>query len=301
MTFFERTFRLYDCDNFTREFYEYMGQPLGLPEEEPKDSFEKYTEKKELKINPPDTKEYKEYFEVKEGGGHPNGGLDKYIKNDRLVLSFKALWNDTTLEGGLMDYVINYFLADDTVEVKEVRTSNSGRDPFPLLLRRMKLPKVHIMTHYPGMTLKKEDYYRPEDFICGNYVRVFGRDCLIYDCDDFTRRWFADCLGVKQQALQTKAEESRESSAVIPPYNGYGTEEDSMGSIYYLQPKPPKKDMIKMFTSDQYVLRFEARMISPVKDDAAKRFIVTFFCGDDTIMVYQPPERNSGVWGGKFL
>jgi len=27
---------------------------------------------KDLKINPPDTKEYKEYFEVKLGGGHPN-------------------------------------------------------------------------------------------------------------------------------------------------------------------------------------------------------------------------------------
>lgn len=38
-----------------------------------------------MKINPPDTKEYKEYFEVKLGGGHPNGGLNKYISNDRKV------------------------------------------------------------------------------------------------------------------------------------------------------------------------------------------------------------------------
>jgi len=30
---------------------------------------------KDLTINPPDTKEYKEYFEVKLGGGHPNSGL----------------------------------------------------------------------------------------------------------------------------------------------------------------------------------------------------------------------------------
>jgi len=28
-----------------------------------------------MKIPPPDEKEYKEYFEVKLGGGHPNGGL----------------------------------------------------------------------------------------------------------------------------------------------------------------------------------------------------------------------------------
>jgi hypothetical protein len=33
----------------------------------------------------------------------------------------------------------------------------------------------------------------------------------------------------------------------VPPYNGYGTAEDSLGSVYSLQPKPPKIDMKKMF------------------------------------------------------
>ena len=112
-----------------------------------------------MKINPPDTKEYKEYFEVKLGGGHPNGGLDKYLSNDRRVLSFKILWQDRTLEGGDNYYTLNFFLADDTVEVKDMRFANSGKDPYPLLMRRMKLPKKPILTHYPGMTLKKEEYY----------------------------------------------------------------------------------------------------------------------------------------------
>lgn len=59
--------------------------------------------------------------------------------------------------------------------------------------------------------------------------------------------------------------------------------------------------MTKLFTNDQYVLRFEARMISESKEDNARRFIISFFCGDDTIQVYQNAERNSGIWGGKFL
>jgi hypothetical protein len=50
-----------------------------------------------MKINPPDTKEYKEYIEVRLGGGHPNDGLKQYIENDRRVLSFKILWPDSTL------------------------------------------------------------------------------------------------------------------------------------------------------------------------------------------------------------
>lgn len=45
--------------------------------------------------------------------------------------------------------MFNYFLADDSVEVKEMSKSNSGKDPFPLLLHRGKLPKLPIMTHYP--------------------------------------------------------------------------------------------------------------------------------------------------------
>lgn len=79
---------------FTREFYEYMGKPLELPENSPKDPFEIKKELKEIQIQPADTKEYKEYFEVKLGGGHPNNGLNKYISNDRKVLSFDILWND---------------------------------------------------------------------------------------------------------------------------------------------------------------------------------------------------------------
>jgi hypothetical protein len=39
-------------------------------------------------------------------------------------------------------------LADDTVEVQEVYKDNSGRDPVPLLLRKMKLPRT--WKHLPG-------------------------------------------------------------------------------------------------------------------------------------------------------
>ena len=112
-----------------------------------------------MKIPPADTKEYKEYFEVKLGGGHPNSGLEKYLYNDRKVLSFRVLWDDQTLEGMVNFFVLNYFLADDSVEVKEIVKQNSGKDPFPLLLHRGKLPKVPIMTHYPVLLLLLHYYY----------------------------------------------------------------------------------------------------------------------------------------------
>ncbi|MCB0369425.1 MAG: DUF1126 domain-containing protein [Bdellovibrionales bacterium] len=112
------------------------------------------------------------------------------------MLSFKIVWYDVTLEGGHNYYTLNYFLADDTVEVKELRFQNSGRDPFPLLLNRQKLPKKAINTVYPGMSLKREEYYAPTDFAAGKTINVFGRECQVIDADDFTKAYFRYKLGI---------------------------------------------------------------------------------------------------------
>ncbi|EGR34903.1 flagellar microtugule protofilament ribbon protein, putative [Ichthyophthirius multifiliis] len=298
---FERVFRIIDCDSFTREYYAYMGSKMNQPERIPVDNFEAYKQIKDIKIPPPDAKEYKEYNDVKLGGGHPNTGLQKYLENDRKVLSFKLLWNDTSLEGGLNLFTLNFFLADDTVEIKEVRKSNNGKDPYNLFLNRKKLPKQPINTHYPGMTLKKEEYFTPSDLLCGQLIKIFSKDCLIYDCDPYTKEWYLHNLSIQQIPASLPKGEVRKTYQPVPPYNGYGTEEDSLGSVYYLVPKAPKKDINKMYTQDQYILRFESRLISQCKDDNQRKFIISFYCGDDTIMVYEDADKNSGIWGGKFL
>ena len=56
---YDRIFRIYDADDFTKEFYNYMGFPLSNSEPTPGDNFEEFMRTKEAKINPPDTKEYK--------------------------------------------------------------------------------------------------------------------------------------------------------------------------------------------------------------------------------------------------
>ena len=58
------------------------------------------------------------------------------MDNDRKVLSFRIIWEDTALEGDTNFYILNYFLADDTIEVKEIRKANNGKEKFPLLLNR---------------------------------------------------------------------------------------------------------------------------------------------------------------------
>ncbi len=41
-------------------------------------------------------------------------------------------------------------------------------------------------------------------------------------------------------------------------------------------------------------------MISESKDDNDRNFLISFYCGDDTIQIYQNADKNSGIWGGKF-
>lgn len=67
----------------------------------------------------------------------------EFIRKCTIYSRFKAVWDDRENEYGcLMKYEILYFLADDTVMVKEIHEKNDGRDPYPILLRKTKLPKV---------------------------------------------------------------------------------------------------------------------------------------------------------------
>lgn len=50
--------------------------------------------------------------------------------------------------GDLREMVLHYFLADDTIEIREIIRANAGRDAVPMFLRRQKLPKVDIFFTY---------------------------------------------------------------------------------------------------------------------------------------------------------
>ena len=84
-------------------------------------------------------------------------------------------------------YKLKYHLSDDKIEILEINTPNNGKRPFPLFLKKERLPKDMKMSHYPGLQEKPSNYYSVEDLVIGKTIMVYKRPFLLVDCDQFTR------------------------------------------------------------------------------------------------------------------
>ena len=63
--------------------------------------------------------------------------LRQFIDHDRHVLRFYCYWDDTdNMFGDPRHLVLHYFLADDTIEIREIIPPNAGRDAVPMFLKR---------------------------------------------------------------------------------------------------------------------------------------------------------------------
>ncbi len=51
---------------------------------------------------------------------------------------------------------LQFYLVDDTMEVREVHELNDGRDLFPLLIRRHRIPKNRdaVPTTFPAVSME---------------------------------------------------------------------------------------------------------------------------------------------------
>merc|ERR1711871_1816254 len=270
ITFYGRTFRVVDCDAFTAQFFEENNLELGEPEDYPYNPFDaQYTVMKQKEVEnrgmssvkTDDLMHWTEAMLGKPTNLINEDKLAQFLKYDRKVLRFYCMWDDTpSLYGEVRRFVLHYYLADDTIEVVESYRANSGRDPFPKLLNKQKLP---MQWDKPG----RKEFYTAADLTLGGTISVFARDLLICDCDDFTRQFM---------------------------------EENFLGSFSTLVPKPPHQNWAKYFENDKKILRFVAQLDTNAPEDRERLFIVSYYLADDTIGVYEPPARNSGFMGGKF-
>uniref|UniRef100_A0A3Q1J112 EF-hand domain-containing family member C2 n=1 Tax=Anabas testudineus TaxID=64144 RepID=A0A3Q1J112_ANATE len=320
MVLYSRMFTVTNCDSFTRNFLTKLGVRLNEPVHIPDDPYSNLREEKSMKPLRP----YERHDTLKQ-----------FLEHDRKVLRFYCFWDDTdSVFGDLRELILHYFLADDTIEILEVISPNSGRDTLPKFLQRSKLPKhASIRIKQPGEITDRtvlnvfasptkgkryildslktgavhEDFYKDYDLTVGGEVNVWGRRVIITDCDDFTKEYYRSKYGIEDLApVQYKAPEAPKPPSLVPPYNGFGSEEDSLSSCQGLLPKPPQKDFHKFMEKDRCglnsnILNFRAKMVTTDPVDTERLFIISFYLCDDSISVFERPQRNSGVIGGKFL
>jgi hypothetical protein len=305
-----RVFRLVDCDGFTRSFYQEIGMAVREPEAYPLDPFTiKHSQQSHTfhkLMNP-----LKNFMEA--SLGKPIGAsihdTQKFLKNDRKVLRFFCVWSDQKMYGEQRPYVLHFFLADDTVEVMEIKQPNSGRDAFPALLKRQKLPKnfneiTPDVSRIGWKPDEKVQYYTEEDFRIGETVQVYGRKLLITGCDEFTKNFYIMNFEMSPDDFPSlQIDDAPEAGPIMipPPHNGFGTEEDSLGSFLYLNSKVPRRNFKQLVENDGLNMRFLAKFVNPAPEDKNRRFIITFYLNNDTVSIFEKFERNSGFIGGKFL
>lgn len=321
ITLYSRTFKITGCDDFTHNFLRKLGVRINNPEGIPSDPYTGHRKKLVESMQPlrPYEKE---------------DTLKQFLQFDRNVLRFYCLWDDSdSMFGDAREMELHYFLADDTVEICERIPNNSGRDAVPMFLRRARLPKEPAALRQPGEITGRTvlnvfgpmghggrwildslktgavhtDYYHDSDLTIGSVINIWGRKLLICDCDEFTKEYYKSKYGIDNfDSINYKADPEPFPPREMPPYNGFGSEEDSLASCLSLRPKPPHRDFKKFMEKDRHglesnVLRFVARLDTTRPIDMDRRFIISYFLSDDTILVFEPPQRNSGILGGKFL
>lgn len=303
LNIYGRSIQLIDCDVFTRSFYEREGMDQGLPMSAEEDAFSVSQVKSAGPFGVAKTYE-RQYREVMLGGGHVNADMQQFLEWDRKVCRFYAVVDDVSLpQFERRPFVLLYFLADDTVEIREQYPLNSGRDNFPIFYRRNKIARGSVQVRGPLDQAKpKKDFIAAEDFAVGRVTELMGKRYFVYDADPFTRQYYREELGFTlAPAEDVRLPERTVPRPKTPPYTGYGSWEDSLGSIHQLMPKPPRRDMVKIFANEGKVLRWTAQFYQAKPQDSDRHFVFNYHLADDTVSIHEPPQRNQGIVTGKFL
>lgn len=215
----------------------------------------------------------------------------KYTTGNRVrkgVLRLSCVWDDTTrLYGEKHFYQLNYYLVDDSIAIHEKGVAST-------LYKRGKL--LYDKENPKG------GFVSPKDLVCGHYVACNGRKLLILQClDEFTMRYFETVLDISQPTVDVEKPPAKVITKVIPPYNGWGSEADSLANCINLVPKAVTQDLHRYLNNTGKVLKFSARFVEPRAEDHGRKFLISYYMDDDTCAIYEPPIPNTGIVGGKFL
>jgi Ca2+-binding EF-hand superfamily protein len=169
------------------------------------------------------------------------------------------------------------------------------------MLKRQKVPKQFAEladTYGPHITA--------EDLMVGGHLMIFGRQFFLYACDDSTKEFMKTNFDLTDEDFPDLVDSVLEADEPlpempVPPHTGIGDPEDSLQSVYSLVPRPPRRDVAKLLKFEGKVIRWKAALKSSNPDDEGRVFVISFNLADDTMSIFEPPIKNSGIVGGSFM
>ncbi|KAK0171709.1 hypothetical protein PV328_005128 [Microctonus aethiopoides] len=276
-----------NCDAFTSEFLRSQGIDLGAKEVPPPDS---YIQDRLEKATASQTA----FAASKRAHLKSQDIQRRMLEYTGMVLTFEAIWNDDF-------YQVMYFLMDDTIMVKGIASSNDGKDPHRVLLKRMKVPKnwADVPISFPSIYLERSDeevveYYAPIDLMIGQTIFIYGRSFFLYDCDDFTRKYYSKMLNIEQP--------SRMLPANLEPPSHRKVHNQARPRTSLEKGDNRKKDVvIRNIFSHPHKLRYLASMVAIHPEDEGRDFVFEYNLSDGKLKINEIGKRNSGHRAGCFL
>lgn len=301
ITFYGRTYMVYDADKFTRDFFREGGVELASAQEPPVDV---YTELRRRPVG-------KAHDVRSIAADSPlNNTLlpeqvraaQQFFEHDKEVLCCHCVWDDTeALHGVKHFFTLYYFLADDTILVVEKDFPNSGRDPFPWYFRRQRVAKPSkdgkfVSQALGSLTFEKDpntEYYTDKDIRIGNIINLYGRSVKIYDYNEYTQNHLLKKFGVKEYNPIPGGR-----TPITVPIGSLRREKTAQ-ELEEIQARKCAENRLRQFGDD--TVKFTMRLDNAKYEDEIRRFVLAVYPADNTISIFEPVIRNSGIVGGKFL
>ncbi|KAK7198462.1 hypothetical protein NESM_000806500 [Novymonas esmeraldas] len=319
-------FFLYDCDAFTRDFLTALGVEVGAPVECPDDLF---------------MSEYGRYQERLKSGKFGLLSQDfsadeversvRFIRDGGKMLRFYAILDERgVVPGGMVRRLeVMVFVEDNSIAI--LQRPSSSESCRGLYLSRCWLPKCGSVAKVNELTFahrvngqrepdmgSPDAYYRDVDLNVGMTLNIFGRAALLYDCDDYTREFFAERYGVslhppvdvssylngdaRRTVLGTEAPAKSLAGSSGRGVRGAqssaadGGDGDASAAAASSDRTAAAALVLETPTD---TLRFRAVLAHPANhDDEQRRFTVTYYTDTQEFMMYESAFPKAGIHGG---
>ena len=231
--------------------------------------------------------------------------------HDGKVLAFKAYWRDP--ETSILRLVkIKYTIKSKYISMTEL--TKSKEHTHPLFLSYTKIPRCKSLKTTLGLSNKSaysvnfeesdQEYYTELDFKIGGEIHVHGREFFIYDCDDYTREYYASVLNAPLDASLDISHLLPQAPVQVPieicAPTGIGTSEDTLASCKKLMPQPPQKRIDPLTSNHKMLIFIAVRVDHAELPDNQRQFKLCYYTEDQTIELSELIQPNSGYTNKKI-